>query len=77
LVDDVTYEAEETGHRAARYVLNGEYGNNITAPAHKHKEPDSGIICIACPKACPLIKTEKGYAGAACGRKDPVPFKKL
>jgi len=77
LVDDVTYEAEKIGQQAAHYVLNGESRKNITIPISKHEAPDSDIICIACPKACPLKKTENGYEGAACGRKDPIPSRKF
>lgn len=73
LVDDVTYEAEKTGQQAARYVIDGKLEKDITLPVNKPKGPDSGIICVACPKACPLIKTESGYTGAVCGRKDPIP----
>ncbi|HEX3027493.1 MAG TPA: FAD-dependent oxidoreductase [Clostridia bacterium] len=77
LVDDVTYEAEEIGRQAAKYILSGEARNNIKTAFDKSKVKDSGIFCIACPKACALTKTENGYAGAVCGRQDPIPSKKL
>lgn len=73
LVDDVTYEAEEIGRQAANYVLNGRARKDTTMLVHKYEASESEIFCIACPKACKLIKTEKGYIGAVCGRKDPVP----
>lgn len=73
LVDDVTVESEKIGRLAAKFVLSGGLHENIE-PVYFNKEEtsDSGILCIGCPKACVLTKTENGYSGAACGRKDPV-----
>lgn len=73
LVDDVSFEAEKIGQQAADYVLHGWLESNIAASVSKNETPNSEIFCIGCPKACSLIKTEKGYIGAVCGRKDPVP----
>lgn len=77
LVDDVTEEAEKIGRQAARFVLNGKLEKDMPESAGRHVMPDSGIICIACPKACPLKKTENGYTGAVCGRKDPIPSREF
>ena len=77
LVDDVTVEAGEIGRQAACFVLNGEVWKNIPASAVSPKEPASEWICIACPKACPLTKTGTGFTGATCGRKNPVPSRRL
>jgi thioredoxin reductase len=76
LVDDVSYEAEKIGQQAARYILNGELQKEDSTFIGKQQTPDTKIICIACPKACPLTKTKTGFIGAVCGRKDPVPSKK-
>lgn len=73
-VDDVTLEAEETGRLAAQFVISGKIlkdAEHITSKTGR--EPKSGIICIGCPRACALSKTDNGFAGAACGRKDPIP----
>ena len=72
-VDDVTLEAEETGKIAAGFVLTSK--TTACAPAffkRAREEAAAEFICIGCPKACVLTKTENGFAGAACGRKDPV-----
>lgn len=73
LVDDVTYEAEEIGRQAANYVLHKGSGSHFSSSICRNEVSASEIFCIACPKACKLRKTEKGYIGAVCGRKDPVP----
>lgn len=75
LVDDVTYESEKIGQQAARFVLNGESKKDTATPVNKYGKSNSEFFCIACPKACKLIKTKKGFIGAVCGRKDPVPNK--
>lgn len=72
-VDDVTLEAEETGRIAAGFVLTNKVAD--CAPIFFTSAGDQSgadFICIGCPKACVLTKTENGFAGAACGRKDPV-----
>lgn len=75
--DDVTFESEKIGRLAAQFVLSGKLHKNAETFSVKEKASDSGIICIGCPKACPLIRTENGFSGAACGRNDPVPSRKL
>lgn len=75
-VDDVTFEAEKIGQRAAWFALSGELNEDaVIVDDDKIKASDSGIICIGCPKGCPLTKTNNGYSGAVCGRKDPVPLR--
>lgn len=76
LVDDVTVEAEEIGRQSAHFILNGELPESVLISSGRQEEADSEWICIACPKACPLKKTETGFTGAACGRKDPVPSRR-
>lgn len=77
LVDDVTLEGYDVGMAAADYILHGtqkvlpsanSVGSEKTAMSEK-------IICVACPKGCPIVKTATGWLGAICGRKDPVPSK--
>lgn len=77
LVDDVTFESEKIGRLAAEFVLSGVINEKVE-PIHSDKEKasDSGYICIGCPKSCTLIKTENGFSGAVCGRKDPIPLRK-
>lgn len=75
LVDDVTREGEAVGRAAADFVRTGR---KKAAPAISGSRADGNggagrIICIACPKGCPLIKTDTGWSGAICGRRDPVP----
>jgi NADPH-dependent 2,4-dienoyl-CoA reductase/sulfur reductase-like enzyme len=73
-VDDVTFEAEKAGRLAARFALGGGLHKDAEpASPGKEKASDSGIICIGCPKGCALTKTEDGFSGAVCGRKNPVP----
>jgi thioredoxin reductase len=76
LVDDVTAESEAVGKAAADYALHG--GKTAAAPsdAAERQALADQLICVACPKGCPLVKTENGWVGALCGRKDPVPSKK-
>lgn len=72
-VDDVAFESEQVGLYAAQYVLSGQRANT---PVTKPICPSSGtnqLFCIACPKACKLTRTNTGYDGAICGRRDPVP----
>ncbi|NLL39322.1 MAG: FAD-dependent oxidoreductase [Clostridiales bacterium] len=76
LVDDVTYEGEAIGRAAADFVRTGRKKAapaimNGTRTAVNGKAGKT--ICIACPKGCPLVKTDTGWSGALCGRKDPVP----
>ncbi len=73
LVDDVTVEGEAVGRRAARFVQTGCLLEEDLSEEGVEPAETDGIFCIACPKACPLKKTADGYAGAVCGRKDPVP----
>lgn len=77
LVDDVTVEAEEIGRQSAQFILSGELQERTPISFNGQEVADSEWICIACPKACPLKKTETGFTGAACGRKDPVPSRRL
>lgn len=73
-VDDVSLESEEIGRFAARFVLGaGKDGSDDRISSGAGKVNGSGVFCIGCPKACPLTKTENGYTGAVCGRKDPIP----
>ena len=73
-VDDVTFEAEETGRLAAQFVVSGKITKMAEhISSRTGNAANSDIICIGCPKACALTKTDNGFAGAACGRKDPVP----
>lgn len=76
-VDDVTLEAEHIGRLAAQFVITGNLQQK-TEPvvSDAGRSPETGIICVACPKACPLIQTDTGYLGAVCGRHDPVPSAK-
>ena len=75
-VDDVTMEAEETGRLAAQFILGTPIGRPVVPKAARPgTESGSSLICIGCPKACALLKTEHGFIGAACGRKDPVLFR--
>lgn len=73
-VDDVTVESEHIGRLSAEFVRTG---GKTAAPSKKNNRADlvssEQTICIACPKGCPIVKTEKGWLGALCGRKDPVP----
>ena len=74
LVDDVTVEGEQIGRRAALFVQNGSSPESALLTQEIYTAAAaSDVFCIACPKACPLVKTANGYAGAVCGRKDPVP----
>ncbi|MFA6850675.1 MAG: FAD/NAD(P)-binding oxidoreductase, partial [Selenomonadaceae bacterium] len=73
-VDDVTLEAEETGSLAAQFIVRGKIIKKVEhISARTGNALNSDIICIGCPKACALTKKDNGFAGAACGRKDPVP----
>jgi thioredoxin reductase len=73
-VDDVTLEAEETGRLAAQFIVNGKTTKGVEhISSCTGNVSNSNIICIGCPKACVLTKTDKGFSGATCGRKDPVP----
>lgn len=72
LVDDVTVEGEEIGKAAANYALGKPRVDNPVDPS-KTTDTGDNIICIACPKSCPLTKTESGWQGALCGRRDPLP----
>lgn len=77
-VDDVTVESELIGRCAAQFIVgNGKLNitQNTTSTAQT-KTDDGTLICIACPKACPLIKTPDGYSGALCGRKNPITAKR-
>lgn len=72
-VDDVTFESERIGYLAAQFVQSGKVHEESTpVSSGREKVPGSGIVCIGCPKACVLTKTENGYSGAVCGRKNPV-----
>ena len=74
LVDDVTIEGEQVGRRAALFVKTGCLPESGFSPQETSTQVNTdSVFCIACPKACPLIKTAGGYTGAVCGRKDPVP----
>ena len=73
LVDDVSYEAEQIGHFAARYVLNGENHKDEYEYLAAERAVKSSVFCIGCPKACELTKTADGFEGAVCGRRDPIP----
>ena len=73
LVDDVTFEAERIGLLASQFVLSGKISSKEYNSYSKEKPNESDIYCIGCPKACSLIKTEEGFSGAVCGRKDPIP----
>ncbi len=75
LVDDVTREGEEVGRAAAEFVRTG---SKRAALAVEHtgaagNSTASKVICVACPKGCPLVKTNAGWSGALCGRQVPVP----
>jgi NADPH-dependent 2,4-dienoyl-CoA reductase/sulfur reductase-like enzyme len=73
LVDDVTVESETVGRSAASFVLTGGK-TTVSQKASAIKNGAAGqTICVACPKGCPLVKTETGWLGALCGRRDPVP----
>lgn len=76
LADDVSYEAEKIGCQAACYIKSGKLQKEVSVSAGEKEVPGSEFICIACPKACHLTKTETGFIGALCGRKDPVPSRK-
>jgi NADPH-dependent 2,4-dienoyl-CoA reductase/sulfur reductase-like enzyme len=71
LVDDVTVESAHVGREAARFIKEGRRALEVTA-GHNQQVQSDGPLCIGCPKACRLTKTETGYTGALCGRKDPV-----
>ncbi|NMA37447.1 MAG: FAD-dependent oxidoreductase [Papillibacter sp.] len=72
-VDEVTVESELIGKAAARYILEGKAEAAFTPlPGNKSIRAAGGLICTACPKGCRLTKTDTGYIGALCGRKDPV-----
>lgn len=78
LVDDVTVESYAIGQAAANFTLNGkklEVPTSNTIHANGRFETDQ-IICIACPKGCPLVKTKTGWTGGLCGQKSPVLLKK-
>ena len=72
-VDDVTVEGEAVGRAAAAFVRSG--GKRDAAPAIRQRGADNTvtgrIICVACPKGCPIVRTESGWQGALCGRKGP------
>ena len=75
LVDDVTLESETIGKAAADYARYGGVAavqSGEAAAVDKTGAPGQ-VICVACPKGCPLTKTDSGWLGALCGRKDPVP----
>lgn len=75
LVDDVTIESEHVGREATRFI---KEGNRSCGDLVHHNTTDitastfGDITCIACPKSCRLTKTDTGYVGAVCGRRDPV-----
>lgn len=72
-VDDVTFEAERVGRLSAQLVISGTISQDAEAPSSKAESTaDPSMICLGCPKACALTKTENGFTGAACGRKDPI-----
>ncbi len=73
LVDDVTLEGAYVGQEAARFVQEGVRTDASISPSTHEADAYEGIICVACPKSCRLIKTADGYEGALCGRKDPIP----
>lgn len=73
LVDDVTFESEAIGKAAAAFALGGEKKEPRETSGYANTKYDGKTICIACPKGCPIVKTESGWLGALCGRKDPVP----
>jgi thioredoxin reductase len=75
LVDDVTREGEAIGRAAADFVRTGRrkaapVANDAGAAVNSTV---GKVICVACPKGCPLVKTDTGWSGALCGRKNPVP----
>ncbi len=73
VVDDVTLEAEETRRFAAQFIAAGKITKGVEHISSKTgKVHNSDIICIGCPKACVLTKTDTGFAGVSCGRKNPV-----
>jgi NADPH-dependent 2,4-dienoyl-CoA reductase/sulfur reductase-like enzyme len=77
LVDDVTVEAEAVGRAAAEFA---RHGRTAAAPPDTSSVAASSgasgqVICVACPKGCPLTQTETGWLGAVCGRADPIPSK--
>ncbi len=77
LVDEVTLEGERVGKAAAAYVLHGLKQNaGAACPERAGNDSADKIICVACPKGCALTKTEDGWSGAVCGRRDPIPSKK-
>lgn len=72
-VDDVTLEAEATGRLAAQFILHGTICQPLALnTARLGAGASSALRCLGCPKACVLLKTDQGFTGAACGRKDPV-----
>ena len=72
-VDDVTYEAERVGQLVAQFVISGTISqDNKILSSKADRTSASGMVCLGCPKACSLIKTEDGFEGTACGRKDPI-----
>lgn len=76
-VDDVSVESEEVGRAAAEFA---KTGGKKTAPVFgpsdtTAKSSDDQVVCVACPKSCPIVKTAAGWSGALCGRKDPAPSK--
>ncbi len=73
LVDDVTFEAEQVGRAAADFVLSGRPLSGAAFQTGPARAASGQTICVACPKACVITKTESGWAGAVCGRKDPLP----
>jgi len=73
LVDDVTVESENIGKAAAAFALGGEKKEPRETASPANTKKDGKTVCIACPKACPIVKTENGWLGTLCGRRDPVP----
>ena len=72
-VDDVTLEAERVGWLAAELIISGKVSQETKLPSSKtERTSDFGMICLGCPKACVLTKTENGFMGAVCGRNDPI-----
>lgn len=62
-VDDVTYgKPERVGQLVAQFVINGTISqDNKNTSSKADRTSASGMVCLGCPKACSLIKTEDGF----------------